>query len=29
MDGRFDVREDESLKTFGDYGGESNCAIVI
>ena len=23
------VREDESLKTFGDYGGESNWAIII
>ena len=28
-DGRFDVREDESLKLFGDYGGGSNWAIVI
>ena len=27
-DGRFDVRGDESLKTFCDYGGESNWAIV-
>ena len=28
-DSRCNVREDESLKTFCDYGGESNWAIVI
>ena len=28
-DGRFNVREDESLTAFGDYGGDSNWVIVI
>ena len=28
-DGRFDLRENESLKVFGNYGGESNWAIFI